>query len=47
MNVVPPVTGVIQPPTATGIDILNATGAFTTGNGQLIVTIYYSVITLQ
>jgi predicted RecA/RadA family phage recombinase len=45
-NVVPPPTGVIQPPTATGIDITNATGAFAAGNGSMIVTVFYSIITL-
>jgi hypothetical protein len=35
-----------QPPAATGIVITNATAAFATGNGTMIVTAYYSVITL-
>ena len=46
-NVVPPPTGTIQPPAATGIDILNATAAFATGNGTLVVTVFYSIITLS
>ena len=46
-NVVPPPTGVIQPPSATGIDIVNATGAFATGNGTMVVTVFYSIITLN
>jgi hypothetical protein len=46
-NVVPPPTGVIQPPTATGIDITNAAAAFATGNGTLVVTVFYSIITLS
>ena len=43
----PPPTGVIQPPSATGIDIVNATGAFATGNGTMVVTVFYSIITLN
>jgi len=46
-NVVPPPTGVIQPPAATGIDITNATAAFATGNGVMVVTVFYSIITLS
>ena len=46
-NVVPPPTGVIQPPVATGIDITNATAAFAAGNGTMIVTVFYSIITLN
>jgi predicted RecA/RadA family phage recombinase len=46
-NVVPPPTGVIQPPSATGIDITNATAAFATGNGTMVVTVFYSLITLS
>ncbi len=46
-NVVPPPTGVIQPPAATGIDITNGTAAFATGNGTMIVTVFYSIITLN
>ena len=45
-NVLAPPSALYQPPTNTGIDITNATGAFTTGTGSLIVTIYYAVITL-
>jgi hypothetical protein len=44
---VPPPTGVIQPPAATGIDITNATAAFATGNGAIVVTVFYSIITLS
>jgi hypothetical protein len=44
---VPPPTGTIQPPAATGLDILNATAAFATGNGTLVVTVFYSIITLS
>jgi predicted RecA/RadA family phage recombinase len=46
-NVVPPPTGTIQPPAATGLDITNATAAFATGNGTLVVTVFYSIITLN
>ena len=46
-NVVPPPTGTIQPPSATGLDITNATAAFATGNGTLVVTVFYSIITLS
>ena len=46
-NVVPPPTGVIQPPTATGVDITNAAAPFATGNGTLVVTVFYSIITLS
>jgi len=46
-NVVPPPTGTIQPPAATGLDITNATAAFATGNGTLVVTVFYSIITLS
>ena len=46
-NVVPPPTGTIQPPAATGVDITNATAAFATGNGTLVVTVFYSIITLS
>ena len=46
-NVVPPPTGTIQPPAATGLDITNATAAFATGNGTLVVTVFYSLITLS
>ena len=37
---------VVPPPTATGTDITNATGAFAAGNGGMIVTVFYSIITL-
>lgn len=43
INDIPPNPAVIQPPLNTGIDITNATGAFTTGNGQLIVTVWGNV----
>jgi predicted RecA/RadA family phage recombinase len=46
-NVVPPPTGTIQPPAATGLDITNGTAAFATGNGVLVVTIFYSLVTLS
>jgi hypothetical protein len=46
-NVVPPPTGTIQPPAATGLDITNATAAFAAGNGTLVVTVFYSIITLN
>jgi predicted RecA/RadA family phage recombinase len=46
-NVVPPPTGTIQPPAATGLDITNAAAAFATGNGTLVVTVFYSIITLS
>ena len=35
---------VIQPPVGTGIDITNATQAFTAGNGTLILTIWYALL---
>ncbi len=46
-NVVPPPTGVVQAPVATGLDIVNATAAFAAGNGTLVVTVFYSIITLS
>jgi predicted RecA/RadA family phage recombinase len=46
-NVVPPPTGTIQPPAATGLDITNGTAAFATGNGTMVVTVFYSIITLN
>ena len=46
VNVLAPPSAGYQPPAATGIDITNATAAFATGNGTLVVTAYYSVITL-
>lgn len=46
-NIVPPPTGVIQAPAATGIDITNATAAFASGNGTVVVTVFYSIITLS
>jgi len=36
-----------QPPAATGIDITNGTAAFATGNGTMVVTVFYSIITLN
>jgi hypothetical protein len=45
--VLPPPTGVIQPPAATGLDITNGTGAFASGNGTVVVTVFYSLITLS
>jgi predicted RecA/RadA family phage recombinase len=46
-NVAPPPTGVVQAPTATGLDITNAAAPFATGNGTLVVTVFYSIITLS
>jgi hypothetical protein len=46
VNVLAPPSAAYQPPAATGIDITNGTAAFATGNGTLVVTAYYSVITL-
>jgi hypothetical protein len=40
-----PVQAVIQPPTATGIDITNAGAAFATGTGTAVVTIWYTLVT--
>ena len=46
VNVLAPPSAAYQPPAATGIDITNGTAAFATGNGTLVVTAYYSIITL-
>jgi hypothetical protein len=40
-NTLPPLATAIQPPVNTGIDITNAAGAFLTGDGTLIVTVWY------
>lgn len=45
-NVLPPLAAVIQPPTNTGLDITNATGAFITGNGSAIVNIWFATVAL-
>lgn len=45
-NLLAPISGTIQPPTNTGIDITNASGAFATGNGSAIVTVDFNVIGL-
>ncbi len=45
-NMLAPVAALIQIPANTGVDITNATGAFTLGNGAAIVTIWYSIQTL-
>jgi hypothetical protein len=37
---------VLLPPANTGLDITNITGAFTTGNGTLILTIWYKTHTI-
>jgi len=37
----------VVPPAATGLDITNGTAAFATGNGTLVVTVFYSIITLS
>jgi hypothetical protein len=44
-NVVPPPIGVIQAPAATGLSITNGTAAF--ASGTVIVTVFYSIITLS
>lgn len=41
VNVLGPVSAAFVPPLTTSIDITNATGAFTTGNGTLQVTFFY------
>jgi hypothetical protein len=47
VNDLPPPAGVIQPPVNTGVDITNATAAFTTGNGTVVVTVAYTILTLS
>ena len=47
MNILPPVTAVLQAPAATGLTITNATGAFATGNGTAVIWIWGSLIQLQ
>jgi hypothetical protein len=42
-NQLPGISAPIQIPSNTGIDITNATGAFTTGNGSLLVVFRYFV----
>ena len=37
---------VVQAPANTGLDITNAAGAFTTGNGTMLLTVWYKVLTL-
>ena len=47
VNVLPvPTSNIVAPPNV-GLDILNATGAFATGNGSIIITIYYAIQTLS
>jgi predicted RecA/RadA family phage recombinase len=46
-NVLPPPAATCQPPAATGLDITNGTAAFANGNGTMIVTVFYSIITLS
>jgi hypothetical protein len=46
-NLLPVDAAAIQPPTNTGIDILNATAPFAAGNGTIVVTIWYRVLTLS
>jgi hypothetical protein len=43
MNQLPDTAASIQPPVNTGLDITNATQAFATGDGTLILTIWYSI----
>jgi hypothetical protein len=43
VNQLPDTAAAIQPPVNTGLDITNATGAFATGDGTLIVTVWYSI----
>jgi len=45
-NWLPPNPATLQPPSNTGIDITNATGAFTTGTGSLVVTMWCTVLKL-
>jgi predicted RecA/RadA family phage recombinase len=46
-NVLAPPSATYQPPAATGLDITNATAAFAAGNGTMVVTVFYSIITLS
>ncbi len=46
-NVLPPASATYQPPAATGLDVTNGTTAFAAGNGTMIVTVFYSLITLD
>jgi predicted RecA/RadA family phage recombinase len=46
-NVLAPPSATYQPPAATGLDITNGTAAFAAGNGTMIVTVFYSIITLS
>jgi hypothetical protein len=46
VNQMSAVGAAIQPPSNTGLDITNASAAFATGNGSLVVTVNYHVITL-
>jgi hypothetical protein len=47
VNSLPPPAGVIQIPVNTGLDITNATQAFTTGTGTAVVTVAYTILTLS
>jgi hypothetical protein len=42
-----PPSATYQPPAATGLDITNGTAAFAAGNGTMVVTVFYSIITLN
>jgi hypothetical protein len=46
-NILPPISGVIQPPSATGISITNATGVFAAGNGSAIIKFRHTVQTVD
>jgi predicted RecA/RadA family phage recombinase len=46
-NVLAPPSATYPPPTATGLDITNGTAAFANGNGTMVVTVFYSIITLS
>jgi predicted RecA/RadA family phage recombinase len=45
-NVLAPPSATYQPPISTGLDITNGTAAFAAGNGTMIVTVFYSLMTL-
>ena len=47
LNVLPVPSAVVQPPVAAGLNITNGTAPFTAGNGIMVVTVFYSVVTLQ
>ena len=46
-NVLAPPSATCQPPAGTGLDITNGTAAFAAGNGTMVVTVFYSILTLS